>query len=81
MPEHGTLLRRQLVCADPFWADFAIVPACTYLGFQIGPGATDDSQWSTPVLKHATRTTAISSQGAGLSMAATLYRQRAAPTL
>eukprot|EP00959_Pyramimonas_sp_CCMP1952_P078052 1631638-Pyramimonas_sp.AAC.1 len=74
-------LRQILIDADAEWADFQMVDVCTYLGFQIGPGATVDAQWSEALAKHASRTVELSRQGAPVQVAAKLHADRALPVL
>ena len=80
-PDAMAALRTQLCRADPLWASFDFSSSCTYLGFQIGPGATIGAQWVAPLSNHATRTIDFSRQGAPISVLADLYRERALPVL
>ena len=44
-------IKRWLSQNIPDWQHFKIAPCAKLLGFFIGPGATDEQQWSTPLAK------------------------------
>ena len=79
-PEQIVLLREWLAGAVPVWESFQILPAATYLGFYLGPGA-GESRWQNVLAKYNERTRAITAIGAPPAVSARLYASRAAPTL
>lgn len=46
---------RWLAELTPGWAGFQVVGEATYLGFRIGPSASDDDKWADPVKKFSAR--------------------------
>lgn len=65
----------------PGWAGFQVVSDATYLGFRMGPSATDDIKWAGPVAKFSERALQMSRSHAAPSTALRHYSMYVQPVL
>lgn len=65
----------------PAWQDFCLATAGTYLGVQVGPGATPTSQWASALGKLRSRTRTIAAAGLSATRGFYEFSMRAIPTI
>ena len=75
-----SVIRDWLVTHIPSWSRMTVIGAGKYLGFLLGPAASDDS-WRAPVAKWRRRVAAIREAGLAPSLGITNYNTRVEPVL
>eukprot|EP00972_Heterocapsa_arctica_P080193 11820513-Heterocapsa_arctica.AAC.1 len=74
------IIRQWLTSHCPAWAQFGIKGSARYLGFYLGPEASE-SCWDLPLDKFKHRTTSIAASAAPAVLTTAMYNQRAVPVL
>ena len=73
--------RSLLATVCPPWLGFAVRGSSKFLGFVLGPEATEETQWKDALDTFMSRTDSISQSLAPAAINTELYRQRAIPVL
>ena len=75
-----SVIREFLETHIPAWSSFRIVPHAEYLGFQLGPAASE-VQWTKPVKAFAETVQCIASSQVSTSVGIATYNERAVSKL